>query len=858
MAGSTISSTVTNAVTLGYGVYLSPLSITAAGVVDAAAGPGILISDVAGTVINSGSVISGGLGVFLDQANATVINQGYLEGSSAAIKVQNYTGGEALVVNGGTLIGGFGITGQEASVTNSGFISGSNYGIRLEISTIANTGTIEGRGGIYTLDGTLSNHGSILGKLIGVSLAGGIAVNSGSISGSLGTGAEVDDEIGGVGATIAGSLLNDGTISGGVYGVYDGTGGFTNAGVVSGRIGLAVGVGGAASNSSVIEGSAYGAELLGRAISNGGASLNNTGSITGGEIGVTLGAHATLTNAGYIYGPNDGVAVYDAYLTNSGSIVNANVGVTLSGAAAVTENLGTINALGTGVAMSAGLVTNYGTIYGTADGAYVTGGSLVNFGDISGGSYGFSASNANVANYGLISSANVGAYVARGVFTNAGTISGNLDALKGSFVTLVVDPGAVFDGQVDNFNGKSLLELSGAGLGTLGGIGSQITGFKEVSFATGPQWSIEGDESGLTTAETIVGFAKGDTIVLDGFSATSDIYVKNTGLELSNADATITMDITGNFNTGGFQVSSAGTSTTIIDVTCFAEGTRIATPEGEVAVEALRIGDAVKTLHGGTQKVKWIGRRSYGGRFLEGNKAVLPVRIKAGAIADGVPARDLRVSPGHAISIDAVLVHAIRLVNGVSVLQENVAEVRYFHVELAAHEILLAENCPAESFMDEHFRRQFQNAGEFHRLYPGEVAPALMCQPRLDSGFQLDAIQRRLRARAGLRETQAIGALRGYVDSTGPGMCFGWAQDSIAPEVPVSLDIFNDGRRIGRVLANIYRQDVAAAGYGDGYQGFEFPVPAGTAGTIEVRRSSDGAKLALAAGVACVDAKRVA
>jgi hypothetical protein len=301
-----------------------------------------------------------------------------------------------------------------------------------------------------------------------------------------------------------------------------------------------------------------------------------------------------------------------------------------------------------------------------------------------------------------------------------------------------------------------------------------------------------------------VGFAQGDTIVLDGFSASSDIYVKNTGLELAGGAGSETLDIAGNFTTGSFLVTESGGDTTI--AVCFAEGTRIAVPGGEVAVEALEIGDPVCTLHGRARKVKWIGRRFYEARFIRGNKAILPVCIKAGAIADGVPSRDLVVSPGHAISIDDVLVHAIRLVNGVSITQaEAVERVAYYHVELETHEILLVENCPAESFMGEDFRRQFQNAEAFGRLYPGQAAPEMMCQPRLDSGFQLHAILRRLRARAGSRRRRCLAHCAAM--STGPGLCFGWAQDAAALKAPVCLDILCDGRRVGRVLANLYRAD---------------------------------------------------
>jgi hypothetical protein len=235
--------------------------------------------------------------------------------------------------------------------------------------------------------------------------------------------------------------------------------------------------------------------------------------------------------------------------------------------------------------------------------------------------------------------------------------------------------------------------------------------------------------------------------------------------------------------------------------------------------------------------------------MIQGNRAALPVCIRQDAIADGVPARDLLVSPGHAIAIDQVLVHALRLVNGVSVVQlSEVESVTYYHIELESHAILLAENCPAESFRDEYFRQQFDNVEAYRRLYPDDLAPVALCLPRLDSGFLLHAIQSRVAARAGIAETAAFGPLRGYVDQTGPERCFGWAQDMTVPEAPVSLDIFCGQSCIGRVLANLYRRDVSAAGYGSGFQGFEFLLPAGLSGAIEVRRTADGARLELAEG----------
>jgi hypothetical protein len=831
MAGSTISSTITNQVTLEYGVTPSPLTITNTGKIDCSGGYGIVVATASdGTIVNDGSIIGGTDGVYAAAYAVTIFNQGSIYGHQFGILLNSFIDGPNVVVNAASISGNIGIAGGLIDVANTGIIDGSAFGIRLSASTIVNSGSIAGQTGVSAQQDVLSNTGTIDGSQTGVYLRGGSAVNYGMISGAVGV--RIADLGGG------GSLTNDGSIAGGVIvtaGVLD------NAAHISGVIGVSLDVAGNVTNSGQIYGRSYGVIISGRTVASE-ESFINSGSIYSPNLGVTISG-AYMKNSGSIGGGNIGVRVSGGLLVNDGLISSQTLAAAISGGSLV--NSGTLAGQSDGIMISGGNATNFESISGGTDGALLLDGSLVNYGEISGTADGVNDSNSTLINYGMISSASDGVVVvSRGMVTNAGTIAGGVDAVYGSFITLAVDPGAVFVGNVINNQGASALDLQGTGVGSLGGIGTQIQGFDTINFAGGANWVISGNVAGLADGAPITGMSPLDTIVLDGFAATSNSLVSGGGLEIADATASVTLDIVGNIS-GVLQVTEAGGDTVITDVTCFAAGSRIATPGGNVAVEQLKIGDLVRTLHGGDRPVKWLGWRRYDGWVIEGNLAALPVCIKRDAIADGVPARDLWVSPGHAIAIDNVLVHASRLVNGVSVVQApRVGSVTYYHVELESHEILFAENCPAESFQDEHFRERFVNAGDFRRLYPNQVAPEVMCLPRLDSGFQLHAIQRRVAARAGLAEPAATGALRGYVDQAGPERCFGWAQDMSAPDAPVSLDILCGNRLIGRVLANLYRADVFAAGYGSGYQGFEFILPRdGVAGEIELRRSVDGAKL---------------
>ena len=381
---------------------------------------------------------------------------------------------------------------------------------------------------------------------------------------------------------------------------------------------------------------------------------------------------------------------------------------------------------------------------------------------------------------------------------------------------------------------------------------------------------------------TIKGFASGDTIDLTGLgydpTSSADLVsgnVLDVNLDGGSANGgstyTLQLDPSQNFTGEYFHLApdnagnSPGTDITENTVPCYCRGTLIQTAYGEKCVENLAISDLVITQAGVARPIKWIGRRSYGGRFVIGRKDILPVCIKAGALDTDVPRRDLWVSPLHAMYFDCckdahphgALIEAKDLVNGVSIVQaERVERVEYFHIELDSHDVIVAEGALSETFIDDGSRGMFPNAHEYAALYPeAATLPARYCAPRLEHGFELEAIRRSITLRARLRPPEdeaAVGTMRGHVDLVSLNRIEGWAQNIDHPEAPVCLDIYAGGRLIGQTLANRYRADLRQTGIGSGRHSFEFTPPSKLAfapDAIEVRRSLDGARLDLAAGL---------
>ncbi len=385
--------------------------------------------------------------------------------------------------------------------------------------------------------------------------------------------------------------------------------------------------------------------------------------------GASIGPGIAGTGTVEIGALSDGAGV--VALADAGSRLDAAV-LTVGGDAAAIGGSGTLE-IDTGATVAASVVTVWQSgVVTLAGGALVTDpitldGALAGFGTVGGA----------VSNAGAI-------VASSGTLALTGALSG------GGGVT--VDPGATLR--------LALGAASGETIGMAAGGATLVL-----------------DELADTKA-TIAGFVTGDTIQVNGVSATDKNYSAGV-LTLTAAGNDVgSLEVSGNYMTANFTLATTGSGVEIT-VSCFAGGTRIATSRGAVAVEALRLGDQVVTVPDRRcEPIVWIGERAVNCRSHPDPLAVWPVRIAAGAFGPARPVREMFLSPDHAVFVTGVLVPVKFLINGSSIAQVKRDHVSYFHLELPRHEIILAEDLPVESYLATGDRADFSRDGNVIRLYP--------------------------------------------------------------------------------------------------------------------------------------------
>jgi hypothetical protein len=97
-----------------------------------------------------------------------------------------------------------------------------------------------------------------------------------------------------------------------------------------------------------------------------------------------------------------------------------------------------------------------------------------------------------------------------------------------------------------------------------------------------------------------------------------------------------------------------------------------------------------------------------------------------------VPHADLFLSPLHALFIDGVFIQVAPLVNGTSIIPAvpgGMKDIEYFSIELATHEVILAEGAHVETHLNTNGREHFTNFVEYERLYGREIGPTVPYAP---------------------------------------------------------------------------------------------------------------------------------
>jgi Hint domain len=788
---------------------LSASTIHNAGFVAAAAGVGLLASGNATLTNAAGGTIAGyTFGVSISGAGS-VLNQGSIYAGKTLGPAIGYnsTIHQLTAYSAGIELGGGALTNAADSTISSPLVGVSiNGGSVDNAGAIIGTNTTAGYGVILQGGGSVTNQsgGQIAGGAIAVFDVGPLFLTNqsgGTISGGyLGVlngyragyvtnqGVILGDKVFGIELAAGGAVYNqaNGEIAGGQAGVYVSSrpGTVTNHGMIhnfnsppnpansAGKAyhyeGVGLGAGGTVTNltGGHIFGYSYGVRISGAA-----GTVTNAGTITsyrykwGAGVQLDIGGSVTNSQGGLIAGEWIGVQLghFDPSITTAqgalGTMTLVNQGNILAadgvgdGAAVWMYGPGTVINDQSGIIAGAthGTIVGNGPFNGALNGGfgivayYQT--TLVNYGSIGGNRYSFDATN-------------------KGGLDN--TITNRIE----------IAPSSSFGGEVKGSDGIDLstLELlSGASAGSVTSFGkvtvsgayySGYVGFGTVNVDNGATWSLGGTVAAGTTIAfapggtgaltivsptqmngTIADFHVGDTLALAGVTGTTGVtpvpLAANDELTVAGTGLVLQFDSSA---TGIVFAESVSGGETTITALCFLPDTLIQTPAGQVKVQNLAVGDLVTTAGGSERPITWIGT----GQVLatRGRRGpATPVIVRKGALAPNVPMYDLRVTKGHSIYLDGVLIPVEFLVNHRSIVWDDLAqEVRLYHVELETHDVLLANGAPAESYRDDGNRWLFQNANSG---WEQPIKPP--CALVLTGGPIVDAVWRRLLDRAGPR-----------------------------------------------------------------------------------------------------------
>ena len=513
-----------------------------------------------------------------------------------------------------------------------------------------------------------------------------------------------------------------------------------------------------------------------------------------------------IGNAVLIYASGNLAAVGvggDLLLEGAGAQID-DAGRAANSAISLSSNAGTIDLEGgASLDAGAGTLTNTGALdiddFAGALGSTLTLGGLINTGQVEtdGNPYAPNGGTTLVVDGTLDNRSSFAAgtqalaadsTIRAGSLVNSGTIV--LAGTSGYNTTLTVQTTASTTGTI-TVRAGGVLDIPSLDIATGGDLdlaGGAVSG--PVSIESGGQERIEPDASAAApdisggtleikaggTVTSAIDFTAGGTLQIDGMAMPANVidgFLRQSGqivlesvaydptasapvlvmvsgmqtLEIAEDGSTydLLLDPGQSYADDTFSLASDNGGGTVVSVACYGRSTLLLTDRGEIAVEHLAIGDRMVTASGRSRPIRWIGRRAYAGRFLSGQPQIQPICFKAGSLGLGTPRQDLLVSPNHAMFVDGLLVPARCLINGTTIIrQHSAARVEYFHVELDTHDIIFAEGAQSETFLDDGSRGLFHNYAEYALCSPARRRAEGYCAPRVEGGFGLEAIRRRL------------------------------------------------------------------------------------------------------------------
>ncbi len=709
-----------------------------------------------GTTVNSGGTqqIGGSTTWAYHYENASGLTMSTNLSGGVASNVTVNSGGDQLISSGGTAIGTtvfgeeqvvFGGVASATTIEAGGVILGGSSTVigavvlsrgleQLGLATVDSGTTVSAGGTQWLYNGADANNATLNG---GIQVIGGVTsspqFNASTTTGGTATGTVVNSggaEYVGTNATAVDTTVTSGgtqQVGGSTewsyyYQVSSGVAGATmstnlSGGIVSGTILSAGTPHGSGTETTQIVGS--GGTAIGTTLESYAVQRVSAGGVASGTT-VDSGNVAVINTGGTGVGTvvnNGGLEQIAGGAASASTINSGGVETVVSG-----EALGTT--LSGGVQIAGG--TQSSTLLGSAALTGTASGTIV---DAGGTQY--------VGSGATVTDATVGS---GGTQQIGGTTTYAYDYAPGTTISVNLGAGVASGTTVSN-GGTEIVSSGGTASGTTVSSG----GVMEV-FSGG---TITGTDliSGGAIDLQYVTYASGASA---SFNSSTDV------LTVTDGGNTYTLQMGGSYTGESFQVSSA-TDGSLLVTLCFYPGTRLAAEHGEVEVQDVKVGTMLCTADGRVLPVRWVGRSEISMRFADPLRC-LPIRIKAGALADNLPARDLLVSPDHAMFLGGVLIQAGALINGVTILrEENVPErFTYYHVELETHELLLAEGAPTESFVDNVDRMHFHNWNE-HAAATFAAPITEMSYPRVKSYRQ---VPRKLRAmlevRGGVAANRAV------------------------------------------------------------------------------------------------------